>query len=81
MEVFVMRCAKWLERLVVDDQQRHTHELLELAVIEIRGPRCVQLPSTRATTFQRKLTKDGMRGSMSRKGNCWDAPTDSFLTA
>ena len=28
--------------------------------------------------FQDKLTEDGMVGSMSRKGNCWDhAPTES----
>lgn len=32
--------------------------------------------------FQRKLAAYGMRGSMSRKGNCWDnAPTESFFNS
>ena len=44
VEVFVVWCAQGFEREVVDDQQWHTHELLELAFVEARGAGRMQLP-------------------------------------
>ncbi|OTP74903.1 hypothetical protein PAMC26577_14380 [Caballeronia sordidicola] len=37
MEVFVVWCARQFKREVIDDQQRHTHELLTLALVHSYG--------------------------------------------
>ena len=34
-----------------------------------------------SAVFRDKLAEFGMIGSMSRKGNCWDAPTESFFNS
>ena len=85
LDLFDQRVVGWSMHHRQDRQM--VIRAVQMAVWQRQGSHPLILHSDRGSqyashAYQARLATYGMRGSMSRKGNCWDnAPTESFFNS